>query len=132
MIENNTSSQKEESFMELQERFIETIKRVLKDNPFAWREIKQMLPDIVKTSEQAGRYMPVVFLSFLRDIILYYHCQERVQLSKKAHKLDKKLYRLRKERHEFNKLALSRGEIPDHIFQKVQECQKSEEQEVAI
>lgn len=132
MIENNTSSQKEESFMELHEAVLKPLQGLWEKYPLAWKETKQMLPDIVKTSEQAGIYMPVVFVSFLMDIIQYYHCQEMVQLSKKAYKLNKKLYWLRKERHEFNKLAISRGEIPDHIFQQVQECQKSEEQEVAI
>lgn len=133
IIENNTSSQEKESIRaELHEAVLKPLQGLWEKYPLAWRETKQMLPDIVKTSEQAGIYMPVVFVSFLMDIIQYYHCQEMVQLSKKAHKLDKKLYRLRKERHEFNKLALSRGEIPDHIFQQVQECQKSVEQEVAI
>lgn len=133
IIENNTSSQEKESIRaELHEAVLKPLQGLWEKYPLAWREINQMLPDIVKTSEQAGIYMPVVFVSFLMDIIQYYHCQEMVQLSKKAYKLNKKLYRLRKERHEFNKLAISRGEIPDHIFQQVQECQKSEEQEVAI
>lgn len=133
IIENNTSSQEKESIRaELHEAVLKPLQGLWEKYPLAWKETKQMLPDIVKTSEQAGIYMPVVFVSFLMDIIQYYHCQEMVQLSKKAYKLDKKLYRLRKERHEFNKLALSRGEIPDHIFQQVQECQKSVEQEVAI
>lgn len=133
IIENNTSSQEKESIRaELHEAVLKSLQGLWEKYPLAWKETKQMLPDIVKTSEQAGIYMPVVFVSFLMDIIQYYHCQEMVQLSKKAYKLNKKLYRLRKERHEFNKLAISRGEIPDHIFQQVQECQKSEEQEVAI
>ena len=133
IINNNTSSQKEENTIsELHKAVLKPLQGLWEKYPLALRETNQMLPDIVKTSEQAGSYMPVVFVSFMLDIIQYYHCQEMVQLSKKAYKLDKRLYRLQKERHEFNKLAISRGEIPDHIFQQVQECQKSEEQEVAL
>ena len=108
IIENNTSSQEKESIRaELHEAVLKPLQGLWEKYPLAWKETKQMLPDIVKTSEQAGIYMPVVFVSFLMDIIQYYHCQEMVQLSKKAYKLNKKLYRLRKERHEFNKLSLS-------------------------
>lgn len=133
IIENNTSSQEKESIRaELHEAVLKPLQGLWEKYPLAWKETKQMLPDIVKTSEQAGIYMPVVFVSFLMDIIQYYHCQEMVQLSKKAYKLNKKLYRLRKENHEFNKLSISRGAIPDHIFQQVQELRKSEEQEASL
>lgn len=132
MIENNTSSQKEESFMELQERFLETMKRVLKDNPLVLEEISSLWPEIVKTSEQAGVYQPLVLTSFIVDILEYYHSLKMTQLSKKAYKLRKSLSRQLKERHEFNKLSLSRGAIPDHIFQHVQECQELEELEASL
>lgn len=133
IIENNTSSQEKESIRaELHEAVLKPLQGLWEKYPLAWKETKQMLPDIVKTSEQAGIYMPVVFVSFLMDIIQYYHCQEMLQLSKKEFKLRKSHTRLMKEKHEFNKLAISKGEIPDHIFQQVQECQKLEEQEASL
>ena len=132
-IDNETSSQNEESSQgEFHKGITEPMIGLLKKYPLALKEANQMLPDILKTSEQAGSYMPIVFFDSIMDIIEYYHCREMVQLSKKAYKLDKMHYRLRKERFEFNKLALSRGEIPDHIFQHVQELQKSEEQEASL
>ena len=132
-IDNETSSQNEESSQgEFHKGITEPMIGLLKKYPLALKEANQMLPDILKTSEQAGSYMPIVFFDSIMDIIEYYHCREMVQLSKKAYKLDKMHYRLRKERFEFNKLALSRGEIPDQFFQHVQELQKSEEQETSL
>lgn len=133
IIENNTSRQEEENTIEeLHEVVLKPLKNLWEEYPLALRETNQMLPDILKTSEQAGSYKPVVLVSFMVDIIKYYHCQKMVQLSKKEYKLNKRLYRLQKENHEFNKLSLSRGAIPDHIFQQVQELQKSEEQEASL
>lgn len=131
--ENKINSENTESVLaELQVRYIESMREFWYECPLALKEIHQLLPDILKTSEQAGICQPVVLAGFISDINQYYYNQKMTQLSKKAYKLHKRKNRMLKERLEFNKLALSRGEIPDHIFQQVQECQKLEKQEASL
>ena len=131
--ENKINSENTESVLaELQVRYLESMREFWYECPLALKEIHQLLPDILKTSEQAGICQPVVLAGFISDINQYYYNQKMTQLSKKAYKLHKRKNRMLKERLEFNKLALSRGEIPDHIFQQVQECQKLEKQEASL
>lgn len=119
-------------FKKIQKSYLDSVMIFLKENPLAAKEIKEVLPDLQRTSEQVGIYKPIVIMGFIGDMIEFYHNQKMLQLSKKEFKLRKSRTRLLKENHEFNKLALSRGEIPDHIFQHVQELQKSEEQEASL
>lgn len=132
-IDNEISSQNEESSQgEFHKEITDSLNTIWQELPLALRETNQMLPDILKTSKQAGRYMPIVFFGFIKDIVEYHHEQKMTQLAKKSYKMRKRLTRLQKERLEFDKFALSRGEIPDHIFQQVQECQELEERKASL
>lgn len=119
-------------FKKIQKSYLDSVMIFLKENPLAAKEIKEVLPDLQRTSEQVGIYKPIIIMGFMGDMIEFYHNQKMLQLSKKEFKLRKSHTRLLKEKHEFNKLAISKGEIPDHLFQQVQELQKSEEQEASL
>ena len=93
--ENKINSENTESVLaELQVRYLESMREFWYECPLALKEIHQLLPDILKTSEQAGICQPVVLAGFISDINQYYYNQKMTQLSKKAYKLHKRKNRM--------------------------------------
>ena len=70
-------------FKKIQKSYLDSVMIFLKENPLAAKEVKEVLPDLQRTSEQVGIYKPIIIMGFMGDMIEFYHIRRCFSFQRK-------------------------------------------------